>query len=291
MKGPFINDDFLLHSARARELYEGFARDEPILDFHSHLPPRDIAEDRRFGNLFEIWLAGDHYKWRAMRSNGVDERLCTGDASPFEKFMAFARTVPHTLRNPLYHWTHLELKRYFGIEDLLDQSTAASIWERANQMLASEELSVHGILKKFRVKALCTTDDPADGLQWHRRIADSGLTTRVFPTFRPDKALAVNDPESWNAWLERLSAAAVTPSTRSAVGSPTTASNTPLPNRAQRPMPPRFLRTPAPDAPPTPPRANASPPSSCSSSADFTRKKTGPCNSTSAPCATTTPAA
>jgi glucuronate isomerase len=208
MKGPFINDDFLLHSARARELYEGFARDEPILDFHSHLPPRDIAEDRRFGNLFEIWLAGDHYKWRAMRSNGVDERLCTGDASPFEKFMAFARTVPHTLRNPLYHWTHLELKRYFGIEDLLDQSTAASIWERANQMLASEELSVHGILKKFRVKALCTTDDPADGLQWHRRIADSGLTTRVFPTFRPDKALAVNDPESWNAWLERLSAAA-----------------------------------------------------------------------------------
>ncbi|HUT54510.1 MAG TPA: glucuronate isomerase [bacterium] len=208
MKGPFINDNFLLQSGKARELYEKFARDEPILDFHSHLNPRDIAENRRFKDLFEIWLEGDHYKWRAMRSNGVDERLCTGDAPSFDKFMAFSRTVPYTLRNPLYHWTHLELKRYFGIEELLDESTAASIWERANKMLASDELSVHGILKKFRVKALCTTDDPADDLAWHRKIADSGLATRVFPTFRPDKALAVNDPAAWNAWLDRLGRAA-----------------------------------------------------------------------------------
>lgn len=208
MTMPFIKDDFLLHSAKARELYERFAKDEPILDFHSHLPPRDIAENRRFRDLFEIWLAGDHYKWRAMRSNGVEERLCTGDAPAFEKFMAFSRTVPHSLRNPLYHWTHLELKRYFGIEELLDETTAAVIWERANQMLASNELSVHGILKKFRVKALCTTDDPTDDLKWHRRIADSGLGARVFPTFRPDKALAVNDPTAWNAWIYRLGAAA-----------------------------------------------------------------------------------
>src|SRR3981189_1019062 len=135
----FINEDFLLHTATARRIYRQFAAPEPIFDYHCHLSPRDIAENRQFNNLFEIWLEGDHYKWRAMRANGVDERYCTGNADPYEKFLAWARTVPETLRNPLYHWTHLELKRHFGIEELLDERTAPAIWERANALLATDE--------------------------------------------------------------------------------------------------------------------------------------------------------
>src|SRR2546421_722365 len=130
----FIHEDFLLTNQTAKRLYRTFAENEPILDYHCHLPPQDVAENRQFRNLFEIWLEGDHYKWRAMRANGVDERYCTGDATPEEKFQAWARTVPHTLRNPLYHWTHLEMKRYFGIDELLDESNAASVWERANAL-------------------------------------------------------------------------------------------------------------------------------------------------------------
>ena len=205
---PFIHEDFLLGNAVAKRLYREFAAGEPILDYHCHLPPRDVAENRRFGNLFEIWLEGDHYKWRAMRANGVDERYATGDADPYEKFLAWARTVPHTLRNPLYHWTHLELKRYFGIEELLDESSARRIWDTANEQLAGEDLRAHGILKKFRVKALCTTDDPTDDLAWHKAIAQSGLETKVFPAFRPDKALNVHLPEVFNPWVEKLAAAA-----------------------------------------------------------------------------------
>jgi len=205
---PFIHDDFLLSTNTARRLYHEYAAGQPILDYHCHLPPRDIAENRRFSNLFEIWLEGDHYKWRAMRANGVEERFCTGDATPFEKFMAWARTVPYTLRNPLYHWTHLELKRYFGIDALLDESTGPAIWERAYELLAGDDLTAHGILRKFRVKALCTTDDPTDELAWHRQIASSGLQTRVYPAFRPDKALNVHAPEAFNAWVGRLGAAA-----------------------------------------------------------------------------------
>ena len=201
---PFITDDFLLGGKTAQRLYHTFAAGEPILDYHCHLPAKDIAENRRFKNLFEISLEGDHYKWRAMRANGVDERYCTGDADPYEKFLAWARTVPHTLRNPLYHWTHLEQKRYFGIDELLDESTAPSIWERANRLLAGDDLTAQGILKKFRVTALCTTDDPADDLRYHRAIAASGLETRVFPAFRPDKSLTVHQPESFNAWVARL---------------------------------------------------------------------------------------
>lgn len=204
----FIDDDFLLTTATARHLYHECAEGEPILDYHCHLPPRDIADNRRFTNLYEIWLEGDHYKWRAMRANGVDERYCTGDANPYEKFLAWARTVPHTLRNPLYHWTHLELKRYFGIDELLDETTAPAVWERANALLAAGELTAQGILRKFRVRALCTTDDPADDLACHRKIAASGLETRVFPAFRPDKALSVHLPEAFNTWVERLGAAA-----------------------------------------------------------------------------------
>lgn len=204
---PFIHDDFLLQSATARRLYHEHAEAQPILDYHCHLPPKDIAENRRFNNLFEIWLEGDHYKWRAMRANGVDERYCTGDASPHEKFLAWARTVPNTLRNPLYHWTHLEMKRYFGIETLLDEESAESVWERANELLAGEDLSAQGILKKFHVTALCTTDDPTDDLRWHKKIAASGLGTKVFPAYRPDKALAVHVPPQFNEWVGKLAEA------------------------------------------------------------------------------------
>lgn len=205
---PFIHEDFLLTNAAARRLYHTYAAGEPILDYHCHLPPQDVAGNRRFANLFEIWLEGDHYKWRAMRANGIEERYCTGDASPEEKFRAWARTVPQTLRNPLYHWTHLELKRYFGIEELLDESTASAVWERANALLAGEDLRAHGILRKFNVKAVCTTDDPVDDLACHKAIRASGLATRVFPTFRPDKALNVHLPEAFNAWVDQLGAAA-----------------------------------------------------------------------------------
>lgn len=200
----FIHDDFLLSTDSARRLYHEFAEPEPILDYHCHLSPRDIAENRQFTNLFEIWLEGDHYKWRAMRSNGVPERFCTGDATPLEKFKAWAATVPHTLRNPLYHWTHLELARYFGITELLDASSAEQIWHTANERLATPEFSTQGILKKFRVTTLCTTDDPVDDLAYHEAIQASCRGTRVLPTFRPDAALAVNRPAFFNAWLARL---------------------------------------------------------------------------------------
>ncbi len=198
----FLTEDFLLLNDAARRLYHQFAAPQPILDYHCHLSPCDIAENRRFANLFEIWLEGDHYKWRAMRANGIPERYITGDATPYEKFLAWARTVPYTLRNPLYHWTHLELQRYFGITELLDESSAPSIWERANAVLSN--LTAHAILKKFNVEVVCTTDDPTDDLQHHRAIAKSHLPTQVFPAFRPDKALAIGDPE-FLPWVEKLS--------------------------------------------------------------------------------------
>ena len=200
----FIHDDFLLHNEAARELYHGYAKEEPIYDYHCHLPPVDVASNRRFDNLAEIWLEGDHYKWRAMRSDGVSEELCTGDADPFDKFLAWCRTVPHTLRNPLYHWSHLELKRYFDIDLLISEDTAKEIWEEANRKLKEDELSAHGILKKFKVKVVGTTDDPADSLQYHRQIRDLDLEAAVAPTFRPDKALAVDQPEALNVWIDRL---------------------------------------------------------------------------------------
>ena len=204
----FIHEDFLLETRTARRLYHQFAETEPILDYHCHLSPRDIAENRQFKDLFDIWLEGDHYKWRAMRFNGVAERYCTGEAGPFEKFQAWAATVPHTVRNPLYHWTHLELKRYFGIDELLDEESAARIWKKANQQLARPELTAQGILKRFNVGSLCTTDDPVDDLQHHERIASSALATRVWPAFRPDNALAVHEPEQFNKWIKQLQQAA-----------------------------------------------------------------------------------
>jgi glucuronate isomerase len=197
----FLSEDFLLSTTTAQRLYQQFAAPQPILDYHCHLNPKDIAENRRFANLFEIWLEGDHYKWRAMRANAVAERYCTGEASPYEKFLAWARTVPYTLRNPLYHWTHLELQRYFGINELFDETSARSIWDRANATL--EKLTAHEILKKFRVEALCTTDDPVDDLRYHRQIAKSNLPTRVYPAFRPDRALKIGTPE-FLPWLKQL---------------------------------------------------------------------------------------
>ncbi len=205
---PFIQENFLLQNETARRLYRNYAVEEPILDYHCHLSPQEVADDRRFGNLYEIWLEGDHYKWRAMRANGVPEPYCTGNADPYEKFLAWARTVPHTLRNPLYHWTHLELKRYFDIDELLDENTAPGIWKRANERLKEAGFSAQGILKKFRVRAVCTTDDPVDTLEPHKRIAASGLETRVYPTFRPDKALRAGDPHAFNSWVDHLGASA-----------------------------------------------------------------------------------
>ncbi|MBL9117034.1 MAG: glucuronate isomerase [Verrucomicrobiaceae bacterium] len=202
----FIHDDFLIKSQAGRELYHEFAENEPILDYHNHLPPKDIAEDRQFGSIFDIWLEGDHYKWRAMRCNGVPEELITGRANAKEKFMAWARTVPHTLRNPLYHWTHLELKRYFGIDTLLSEATAESIWEETKAALARPEMSARNLLRSQKVKALCTTDDPADPLTWQEKCAADGFEIGVYPTFRPDKSYAVHQPSAWNAWCEKLAA-------------------------------------------------------------------------------------
>ena len=202
----FIHDDFLLQSQSARDLYHDHAETQPIIDYHSHLSPEDVATDRKFENLYEIWLEGDHYKWRAMRAAGVAEEFCTGDADPYDKYLAWARTVPQTLRNPLYHWTHLELKRYFGIDELLSEETAPRIWEQANEQLASPEFSARQILQRFKVQVVCTTDDPADSLQYHQKIEEDAVPTRIYPTFRPDKVFAVRDVVGFNAWCDQLAA-------------------------------------------------------------------------------------
>ncbi|HEY5234076.1 MAG TPA: glucuronate isomerase [Verrucomicrobiae bacterium] len=206
----FIHEDFLLGTKTSRKLYHKFAEAEPIFDYHCHISPKDIAENRQFKNLFEIWLEGDHYKWRAMRSNGVAENFVTGDAMPEQKFNAWAKTVPHTLRNPLYHWTHLELKRYFGINDLLSEKTAAKVWRTANEKLATPAFTTQGILKKMKVKVVCTTDDPVDDLGYHRAFAKQSHQTKMLPAFRPDKALTVNQAAGFNKWVEQLAAAANT---------------------------------------------------------------------------------
>jgi glucuronate isomerase len=205
---PFITEEFLLESDKAQSLYMTYAARQPIIDYHCHLPVKDIAENRRFRDLADIWLEGDHYKWRAMRANGVDERYCTGAARPYEKFLNWAKTVPYTLRNPLYHWTHLELARYFSIYDLLNEESAADIWRRANASLATNELSVHGILRKFDVRLICTTDDPTDSLEFHAAIERQNPPVQVFPAFRPDKAFWIEDPTAYNEWLSALESAA-----------------------------------------------------------------------------------
>ncbi|MHB8524901.1 MAG: glucuronate isomerase [Candidatus Acidiferrales bacterium] len=204
----FIHEDFLLQNDAAQRLYHACAEKLPIFDFHCHLPVKEIAENRQFHNLAELSLEGDHYKWRVMRANGVAERFCSGDAEPYEKFMAWARTVPRTLRNPLYHWTHLELARYFDIFELLDEATAPAIWERANERLQNNQLSAQGILEEFHVVALCTTDDPAGSLEHHEQIERSRLGTRVFPAFRPDRAFETDNTADFNKWTDSLAASA-----------------------------------------------------------------------------------
>jgi len=208
----FVTEDFLLESEAARRLYHEYAEELPIIDYHCHLPPRQIADDHVFENLTQAWLYGDHYKWRAMRAAGVDERFITGDASDWEKFERWAETVPKTLRNPLYHWTHLELKRPFGISDrLLSPETARGIWEECNAKLASPGFSCRGIMRRMNVALVCTTDDPADTLEHHRAVADDGsFDIQVLPTWRPDRAMAVESAETYNAYLDRLGAAADT---------------------------------------------------------------------------------
>lgn len=201
---PFISDNFLLQGATAAQLFHGFAEKQPILDYHCHLPVREIAENHQFRDLTEIWLEGDHYKWRAMRAAGVPERFITGDATPREKFLAWARTVPQTLRNPLYHWTHLELERYFGISELLNENAGTRIWDEANRQLATPEFTAQGILRKFGVRAVCTTDDPADSLQYHEQLRKSQSPVLVFPAFRPDRALRIDDPKAFAEWTEKL---------------------------------------------------------------------------------------
>ena len=204
----FIHDDFLLSTEPSRRLYHEFAAKQPIVDYHNHLPPDEIAGNRMFKDLYEIWLEGDHYKWRAMRANGVAEDYCTGDAGNFEKYLAYARTVPHTLRNPLYHWTHMELKRYFDVDELVSEASAQRIWDVAADCLQSAELTTQGILRKFDVRALCTTDDPVDDLKHHLAIMkDPNVSTQVLPAFRPDRAFWVHQPGEWNAWLDQLAAA------------------------------------------------------------------------------------
>ncbi len=206
----FIHDDFLLTTKSSKRLYHEYAANQPIIDYHNHLDPKDIAENRQFGNLFEMWIDKDHYKWRAMRANGISEEFCTGNASPKDKFLAFAKTVPFTLRNPLFHWTQLELKRFFGIDELLNEASANSIWQECNRQITDRaELRTQGILASFNVTALCTTDDPADDLPFHRQLAAAGTCpTAIYPAFRPDWAMFVDCPVEWNAWLERLSAVA-----------------------------------------------------------------------------------
>jgi glucuronate isomerase len=206
---PFIHDDFLLESPVAADLFHRFAKDLPIVDFHCHLSPAQMAEDHRFRSITEIWLEGDHYKWRAMRTSGVEERFVSGDGSDWEKFSAWARTVPDTLGNPLYHWTHMELHRPFGIGKVLSPTTASEIYECANARLAEDGFTALGLLGQFRVAVVCSTDDPADSLAPHKALAKrKDPATRVYPTWRPDRVLHVEDPVVWNAYVDRLAQAA-----------------------------------------------------------------------------------
>lgn len=202
----FLSEDFLLKTETAKRLYHDFAKEMPVIDYHNHLPPDEIASDRQFTTITEAWLKGDHYKWRAMRANGVNEELITGATDDWTKFKVWAETVPYTMRNPLYHWTHMELLNPFGIKEVLNGNNAASIYEACNAQLP--QFSTKSLLKHYKVDALCTTDDPADPLTHHEAISKQGLATKVLPTFRPDKAMAVEDPATYKTYLQKLGAAA-----------------------------------------------------------------------------------
>ena len=204
---PFMDADFLLHTQTSQELYHEHAAKMPIIDYHCHLVPQQIAENKKFRSLTEVWLGGDHYKWRAMRSNGVAERYCTGsDTSDWEKFEKWAETVPYTFRNPLYHWTHLELRTAFGIDKILNPSTAREIYEECNDKLQNDpSLTPRGLMQKYHVETVCTTDDPVDDLRYHQQLREEGFSIKVIPAWRPDKAMAVENGESYRAYVEKLS--------------------------------------------------------------------------------------
>lgn len=205
MENNFITENFLLSTKTAQHLFHNYAKDLPIIDYHCHLPIQEIASKKKFENLTQIWLYGDHYKWRALRTNGINEKFITGDATDYEKFLAWAETVPNTLRNPLYHWTHLELKKPFGISDrLLDKTSAPAIWDECNEKLKTDEFSTYGLIKQFNVETVCTTDDPVDSLEFHKQIAESGFEFKVKPAFRPDKAMNVDDSTGFKTWFNKL---------------------------------------------------------------------------------------
>ena len=202
----FINENFLLQTETAQKLYHEHAKLQPIIDYHCHLNPEFIANDRKFDNLGQIWLEGDHYKWRAMRTNGVDERYCTGkDTSDWEKFEKWAETVPYTMRNPLYHWTHLELKTAFGVTKLLNLQSAREIFDICTEKLHKPEYSARGLMKLYNVETVCTTDDPVDSLEYHIALKNEGFEIKVLPTWRPDKAMAVENPTEYRTYVEKLS--------------------------------------------------------------------------------------
>lgn len=202
----FLDDNFLLQNKTAEILYHDFAKSLPIIDYHCHLPPQEIAENKNFDNLTSIWLDGDHYKWRAMRTFGIPEKYITGDEDDYGKFEKWAATVPYTIRNPLFHWTHLELKNYFGIETLLTPETAASVYEECTQKLRTPDYSTNALLKKMQVEVVCTTDDPTDSLCFHEKVNSDDF--KMFPAFRPDKVLAIENPENFNRYINKLSEAA-----------------------------------------------------------------------------------
>jgi glucuronate isomerase len=202
----FLDENFLLQTASAQDLYHNYSKAMPIIDYHNHLIPEQIANNTQFENITQVWLNGDHYKWRAMRTNGVNEKYITGDASDKDKFLKWAETVPYTMRNPLYHWTHLELQRYFGIQDLLGPKTAEAIWEQTSEKLATPTFSVRGLLKKMNVEVVCTTDDPIDNLEFHQKFALENESLKMLPAFRPDKAMNSDDIQALNAYINQLEA-------------------------------------------------------------------------------------
>jgi glucuronate isomerase len=210
----FMDENFLLQSKAAEELYHGYAKDMPIIDYHCHLPPEEVGNDRQFENLTKIWLDGDHYKWRAMRAAGIEEKYCTGDASDYEKFEKWAQTVPQTLRNPLYHWTHMELRRPFGINKLLNPASAKDIFDEATAKLNTPEFSARNIMRQMKVELVCTTDDPIDKLEHHIKAKKDGFEIKVLPTWRPDKAMMVENAENFNAYIEKLEKASRTSITK-----------------------------------------------------------------------------
>jgi glucuronate isomerase len=204
MMKKFMDENFLLQTQTAQKLYHEHAAKMPIFDYHCHINPKDIADDRKFNTITEIWLAGDHYKWRGMRTNGVAEKYCTGDAGDWEKFEKWAETVPHTLRNPLYHWTHLELKKFFGIDEVLSPKNARAIYDACNDKLQTPEYSCRNIIRMANVHTICTTDDPVDSLEYHQKIKADGFEVAVLPAWRPDKAMMVEHPISYNEYINQL---------------------------------------------------------------------------------------